>query len=182
MKTLPTFQKNKFSDQLKGEHDIAAIGLLLIPLIEKHFKPFDGERCKITSGARSAKFDKVCKAFQADAEKVTSARIWIDADYSASVRFDINQPDNNTDCTVNYFKDSIYFGEVDTNSFMQTPTGNFTYKFNPSADNGLIERFESIQAVTFEQLMQAKDNVKQAKEALDSALASVPYAFKDLIK
>ena len=182
MNTLSTFQANKFSDHLKGEQTLATIGLLLIPLIEKHFLPFDGERCKIANGANSAKFAKICKAFQAEVEKVTNARAYVSADYSASVRFKIDQLDSNKSHVTNYFEDCIYFGEIDNNSFARTPTGEFTYKFDPNADNGLIEKFKAIQAVTIKQLIQAKNDVIQAKQALDNALASVPYTFKDLIK
>lgn len=182
MYKLSTSQKNKFKDQLKGERAIAAIGLEVIPLIEKHFQGFDGERCKISTGAKSAKFNKICKAFQDEVEALTGARVWVDADYSASVRLKISQPDNNTKHTVNYFEDSIYFGEIDNSSFARTPTGEFTYKFNPYAINGIVEKYKVIQAVTLKQLIQAKNDVNQAKEALESALKAVPYTFKDLIK
>ena len=182
MYKLSTFQKNKFNDQLKGEHDLAAIGLLVIPLVEKYFQDFDGERCTISSGARSAKFDKICKAFQDDVKALTGVSVWVDASYSASVRLKIDNPNSNTGYGCNYFEDSIYFGEIDNDNFARIPSGLFTYKFNPTANNGLIEKYKAIQAVTFEQLAQAKDNVEQAKEALESALASVPYTFKDLIK
>jgi hypothetical protein len=162
----------KITTLLHGEQSLAKEILKVIPLIEKHFKPFDGQKAAIVSGS-SAGFKKVKDAFRKDCEAVTNAHVFIDTNtYSIMAKFKINEPDpeKNHYGGCNYFEYSCFIGKFD--GF------NYVYEFKA---NEAIERNREILSLTADKLYQAKSNIKRLTEKIETISNSFPYIFKDAI-
>ncbi len=172
---------SKLQDKLNGEHALATIGIELLPLIETHFKPFDGQRAILASGGKSAKFKTCLRRFRADAVKLSDARISCDLLYSARIDFDINRPITGSDCTVEYFRDAIYFGEIHSGNFQEAATGIFTYKLDIYAGDGYREKAEQILATTIDDIERVQQETSDALEQLRKSKDSISYVFRDLL-
>ena len=111
--------------KLEGEQAIARAVLAVLPLIEKHFAPFDGKRAHIQTG-RSAAFQKVVANFREEAEALTGVQVFIHDQYqavSAHVKLSRPDPDNKNGGCI-YYSGDVYFGEVDTS---RSPIGNYKH-------------------------------------------------------
>ena len=145
--------------------------LKIIPLIEKHFAPFEGQRASIQSGL-SAKFVKVKRAFQEECATVSKMRISVnESTYSYILNMDINERDPRSDCAVNYFKTYTYIGE--------SKNGDFFYTFKPDE---LRTHCDTILSLTAQQLQQAKNKIDDLYEQAEKIIESFPFTVRDLIK
>jgi len=159
-----------------GEQALALVCLQVLSLIEKHYKPFDGQRGQIQDGS-SAKFIKVTKAFQQDCEKLTDARIWVKNDaYSVSINIDIHTPNpDNVSCS--YYKEYIYIGEYKSLENFQR-SQDFSYSFDKSATT---KRLNRILKTTVKDIETAKDKIKKLDDEIDKARSSIPHTFRDCL-
>lgn len=158
-----------------GEQSLCREILKIIPLIEKHFKPYDGQRVSIQSG-RSAKFNKVCQAFREDCEAVTNARIIVDDNgYSLAVKIDINEPDPKRE-GCNYFYHTIYFAEHKRINFAASP--DMTYNYKPEDTRRYCDK---VLKTTIKQIEKVKADIKRHKDAISKLESSIPYQFKDAV-
>ena len=165
-----------------GEQSLSREILKIIPLIEKHFKPWDGERVAIKSG-RSAKFQKTVMAFYKDCAAVSDMRVIVDDNYSIWIKCDIHEKDKpltGGGHTVNYFKRSFHIGTIDTGSFQHNATGIFTYEYKPDNPGETRDYCEKILNTSVEDLEKAKAYHKEALKAAEAARKSVPYCFAEL--
>lgn len=159
-------------DKYNGERDLAAEILKIIPLIEKHFKPFNGERALIQSG-RSAKFEKVCKDFRDECEKISDARIYVDGSmYSMHVNIDIHRPDTGKQ-SCSYYKDYLHIARLDHDN----PQA-FRYTFKPEES---IKVREAILSTDFSTLERINSEIKQKRDDISTLKSSIPYTFKSLV-
>lgn len=164
--------------KLTGEKKLAIEKLLIIPLIEKHFKPFSGNRASIKSGGRSAKFQQVVEAFRADCDGKTTARVIVDdSHYSVWIKLDIQVMNEKRDHAA-YFNDSIYIGSLDNFAVGGNPTGIFTYEFKPEESSDYANKIIAVELADIEQ---AASEIKQRKAEIESIAESIPYALRELV-
>jgi hypothetical protein len=169
----------------EGEQALFIELLKIIPLVEKHFKPLDGERVSIQSGM-SAKYTKAASAFREECYEVVKAdprrfRIFADGNHlSVWIKADINLSDPDRPGTCNYFNQGFHVGQVDSGSWQGTPaTGAFTYEFKPEE---FTDTCHKILDTSLEKLESIKDKISQAKKEIDQLLGSVPYQYKSVIE
>lgn len=171
---------SKLENTLVGEKALAEALLLVLPLVEKHFKDFDGERAAIKSGS-SAKFSKLSKAFREEADEIVDNkrfRIYVDTSVSSVyLKADIAVP--NSPETVAYYRDNIYFGKVNSGSWNVEGTGEFTYDFD---EENYVSRFNDIVGTTEESLEDKKAKIKALKAEISKIEDSVPYHLRDALK
>ena len=169
---------------IQGEHQLAKLILPVIPLIEKHFKPFDGHRAKIASGADSAPYAKICTAFRDAAQETNEAGYFFQvfvggpSGMSAYVEFKTHIRDPRSDCGVIYFKHSVYIGQV--NDGGEFGNGDlFKYEYKPE---GTREYCDAVLATTEGHLSDVKQAVSDKVKELNTLKDSVLYTFKECIK
>jgi hypothetical protein len=168
---------NIIKDQIHGQQSLARALLAIIPLVPEYFKPFNGERVKIASGADSAPLTKAKEAFYAAAAEKWPAQVFVRAaDYSLTLHIKIDEPDSNSGSasgyhSVNYFESYNYIGNIKNYQTLE-------YSFDPEE---LVEYCNKILAVTPEAIKQAAAKVKELKAEIDRTVNSQPYAFKELI-
>ena len=152
-----------------GEQSLAAEILKIAPLIEKHFKPFEGEKVSITTG-NSAKFNKVCRAFYDEVTTISKARIYANVTrYSIWIKMDINEPSGDYGC--NYFDQSVYLAETKDNAFK--------YAFNRA---GCESYCHKILNTSINDLEAAKATIAAKKKEISALVDSIPYAFHSLVE
>lgn len=164
-----------------GEQSLAGEVLKVLPLIEKHFKPFDGQRAAIQSG-RSAAFRKACKAFVDECAALSNMRVIVDDSSGLSVwlKFDINEKDKDLPgggYCVNYFKMNVYLGQIDTGNWQTAATNELKYQFEPDV---LKTRCQRVRNITIEALEKVKAEAKQKRDELEALEDSVPSPFKGI--
>jgi hypothetical protein len=176
--------KDKIERKLKGEQLAAELGLALIPAIEKHFKPFDGEKAFIQPG-RSAKFNKVVKAFEDDIEPIVErftvpsnnqrVRVYVDSSrYSISIKLDVTQPEKEISgggAVVDYYKEWIYIAQVGDSV-------TFEYDFKEDETRERLGMFGELTVATIKDVIA---NVKRLNEEIDKERERVPSVFRDMV-
>ena len=154
----------------QGEHILAREILKIVPLIEKHFKPFNGQRASIQSGD-SAAFRKVQKAFCDECATLTDMRIFVVSNaYSVYIKMDVHVNEPNTE-HCNYFEHGSYIAEG--------RDADFHYTFKPGS---LIQMCNSILSVSVKDLESVKAEIEGLKGQIDRLENSVPYQFKSVIE
>lgn len=163
--------KSDINIKFDGEQALAQEALKIIPLIEKHFKPFNGQRAHTKSQGTAAAFRKVVRAFQDEAATLTGARIGVDNRFqSVSIDIDINQPDPNSDHGCNYFKTYMYCGEI------KSGEDTFSYEFDQAACE---VPYNKILSITLGDIYAARKAAQEAHAALEVVKKSIPYIFSD---
>ena len=163
--------------KLQGEQQVAREAAKLSPLIEKHFKPFDGERALLKNGGRSAKFQKVIDAFRTDCASMTDARIIVDDNYSVAIKIDINQPDpEKPGSGTYYYYHTIYCGQIDKS--FSNPTGIYTYEYKMQ---DVLDYAERVLSVSEKQIGIVAADIAAHKKAIERLQDSIPYQFRELI-
>lgn len=159
-----------------GEQELARVVLSVIPLIEKHFSPFNGQRGRIASGS-SAKFNKVVQAFRDECEALTDARIWVKNDeYSCYINIDIHTP-NPDGVSCSYYKDYIYIGEYKSLGNFER-SQDYSYTFKPDETRAACQRILDTSADDIEK---AKEQIENLKDEIEKVQGSIPYTFRDCL-
>lgn len=157
--------------KLTGERILARHVMNMIPLIEKHFAAFDGQRVLIDSGACSAPFKKLTRAFLDNIDKTDNLRVIVDASgYSVWVKLDVHLP-NPSGSGVTYFEQSLYIGKIDHQTFFYNFDGHDYY-----------QTAQQVRALTVKQLMDAKKEYTALQTAMNAVSASYPFTFKKFIE
>jgi hypothetical protein len=162
----------KIIDLYNGEKSLAQEMMKILPLFDKYFRPFQGQRA-ITQTGRSKKFEKVCDAFLQECATLTDAHIWIETSrYSITFNAKIHRPDSREHTSsVNYFSTYIFLGDLSGQ--------NFVYKFNITDQ---IQRYTDIINTSLQDLETAQSDVEMLKDSIDKIKGSIPYVFKDIFK
>lgn len=152
---------------LEGEQKLAKNVLDVLPLIEKHFAPFEGKSINIQNGY-AAKFRNAIKAFREECHEVSEMfRIGVDGDRYVGVKFEVTVSHG---CT-NYFSEYVYFGEVVDDEFKY----NFT-------DDDLIKKLEKILDTTVSDLENVNAEYEKKKKELEAIKDTVPSCFRDIFR
>jgi hypothetical protein len=164
---------------IEGEKALFTEYAKVIPLIEKHFEKFDGERAILASGDRSAAFARINREFHEDCKDTTTARAFIDSanGMSAWLKIDITLPDtvnNSSGCV--YFSHSVPIGQID--HFGPQATQNFEYTFNADEARKHVDK---ILAADAGELRTARDDIAKLQATIEKITAAIPYQFKPCV-
>jgi len=165
--------------QVHGEQTLARETLKVIPLIEKHFKPFDGQRAYIQSG-ESAAFKKVSKAFREEAATVTEAQVFTDnpGGMTVWIKIKLSEPDpKSSGC--NYFDLSDRVGAIDSGDWNKAPTGLFSYGFDAAELTGICN---TVLNTALEDIQKARQHIEELKRQTAAAVAAVPACYREAVR
>ena len=170
-------------EKLAGEQAIARAVLLVLPLIDRHFKPFDGKRAHIQTG-RSAAFQKVVAAFREEAEAQTEVQVFIHDQYQAvSARVKLSQPDpdnHNGGCI--YYSADVYFGEWDNGAWNHSPTGEYKHTYTPERVAAKEAECEQVLATTVDELEIAIKRTESLQKQQDRIKQGVAACFRVVLE
>jgi len=169
-------------EKLAGEQQLARHVLAVLPLIEKHFAPFDGKRAHIQTG-RSAAFQKVVGAFREEAEALTGAQVFIHDQYQAisvHIKFSRPDPDNRNGGCI-YYNADVYFGEWDSGSWDKSPTGDYSHTRPVEEDVGRATQCQQALSTTVEDLEKALVRHKSLQQQLADNKQALAPCFRKVL-
>jgi hypothetical protein len=165
-------------DKLQGQQAVSALALSIYPLIESHFKQFDGKRIILKSGNTSAKFKSQADKFISALSLSDNEHVHIDAtEFSVTIRSRVRLKSSYSNST-DTFDAGFYIGDVTRDIYDDKASGLFKYEGVSAAT---IDVYNTVIKLTIKSIESKRAKYHALKTKAEAIRNSVPYSMRDLI-